>query len=300
MIVAVLTETLGWQEEQLAAAAARRGVELRPLPVSGIGIDSAARTAGLRLRGFGDDLPAAVFVRTLPAGSFEQVTRRLSILHALAARGVVVYNDAASIERTIDKGATSLALARAGIDQPRSRCCETRDEAVDLVTEAASRGDALVLKPLFGNRGKGLRLIRTPADLPPPETVAGVYYLQDFVPSGPPASDFRVLVVGEDAVAAMERRGRGWITNRHQGGECLPAVLTPPLAAAAVAATRAVGAAYAGVDLMYAGDGRPLVLEVNGIPAWSGLQTVTRANIAERLVADLLARVPGTCGEIKM
>ena len=61
--------------------------------------------------GSSDGLPAVALVRSIPAGSFEQVTLRLGLLHALAALGVAVINDARSIERCVDKSATSFALA---------------------------------------------------------------------------------------------------------------------------------------------------------------------------------------------
>ena len=52
-----------------------------------------------------------------------------------------------------------------------------------------------MLKPLFGAQGRGIRLIRELADLPPPEEVNDVYYLQHNVPrAGPPFHDFRVFV----------------------------------------------------------------------------------------------------------
>jgi glutathione synthase/RimK-type ligase-like ATP-grasp enzyme len=48
---------------------------------------------------------------------------------------------------------------------------------------------------------------------------------------------------------------------------------------------------YAGVDLMRdRRDGKLYVIEVNGIPAWHGLQSVYRENLAQYLVDDLLAR----------
>jgi glutathione synthase/RimK-type ligase-like ATP-grasp enzyme len=34
------------------------------------------------------------------------------------------------------------------------------------------------------------------------------------------------------------------------------------------------------------------VLEVNSMPAWKGLQSVTEQNIAQLLVDDLLAKLP--------
>jgi tetrahydromethanopterin:alpha-L-glutamate ligase len=44
------------------------------------------------------------------------------------------------------------------------------------------------------------------------------------------------------------------------------------------------------VDLMRAADGAPVVIEVNGIPAWRGLQSVTELDIAGHLAQDLVAR----------
>jgi len=64
-----------------------------------------------------------------------------------------------------------------------------------------------------------------------------------------------------------------------------------------VRACVAVGADYGGVDLVRDRDGRAHVLEVNGVPAWRGLQSVTRVDIAERLVDDFLSRRVARTGE---
>ena len=55
-----------------------------------------------------------------------------------------------------------------------------------------------------------------------------------------------------------------------------------------MAACAAVGADYAGVDLIADADGAPMVLEVNGIPAWRGVQEASGVDIASRLVASLV------------
>ena len=89
----------------------------------------------------------------------------------------------------------------------------------------------------------------------------------------------------------MARHGLGWITNIRQGGrpEAVPPV--DELARLAVAAAAAVGCDHAGVDLIEGRDGRLLVLEVNSMPAWQGLQGVTEIDIAGCLAAHLRRRL---------
>jgi glutathione synthase/RimK-type ligase-like ATP-grasp enzyme len=59
----------------------------------------------------------------------------------------------------------------------------------------------------------------------------------------------------------------------------------------AVRAATAVGADYAGVDLLTGRDGTTYVLEVNGIPGWKGLQEATGIDVAGRLIDYLTAPV---------
>ena len=59
----------------------------------------------------------------------------------------------------------------------------------------------------------------------------------------------------------------------------------------AVRAAGAVGADYAGVDLLPSRDGGVFVLEVNGIPGWRALQGATGLDIADAIVACLERRV---------
>ena len=146
-------------------------------------------------------------------------------------------------------------------------------------------------KPLFGAQGKGLRLISSLADLSSPEEVNGVYYLQEFIP---PAQkhhqDWRLFVCRGRVVAAMIRHGSSWITNIKQGARAKAAIASQEIERSWQCARRAsVGADYAGVDIIQARDGSFLVLEVNSMPAWNGLQRVSRVAISDHLV-DALSR----------
>ena len=244
---------------------------------------------GLHMPGFADRLPDAVFVRCLSGGSFEAVTVRLGILHALRDSGVPVINDARAIERCVDKSMTSFLLARAGIRSPATWVTEQPAAARRIVELEVAKGP-LVLKPLFGSQGRNLRLIASPDDLPEPGAVAGVYYLQRFVGVERDGGyrDFRLLVWQGHVIAAMMRHAPHWITNVKRGGRPVAAVADHAMHELALRAAAAVGADLAGVDILYDADNQPAVLEVNSMPAWSGLQTVASVNIASLIVAGLV------------
>jgi tetrahydromethanopterin:alpha-L-glutamate ligase len=89
-------------------------------------------------------------------------------------------------------------------------------------------------------------------------------------------------------IGAMMRRASTWITNVKQGGQPLAIAPDAKMERLAIAAAEAVGAKIAGVDVLVAADGGPTVLEVNSMPAWSGLQKVSRRNIAEAIASALL------------
>jgi len=241
---------------------------------------------GLAIPGFRDP-PDAVLVRGIAAGSFEQVTLRLGVLHALALMGVPVINDARAIERCVDKSMTSFLLHRAGLPLPPTFASES-DPAAESWRE--ERRETQVAKPLFGSQGRGLRRLEPDDALPPGEAYAGVRYLQRFVGRDGDWRDYRVMVIGGEPVAAMIRRGRSWITNVRQGARCEPIAVSERLGALSIAAVGAVGADYAGVDLIE-DEGEFAILEVNSMPAWKGLQSVTDSDIAGRLAAHVRARL---------
>jgi tetrahydromethanopterin:alpha-L-glutamate ligase len=286
--VGLVVDRMDWHAREVAAALAARGFGAAPIRLHLCGI-ATQNASGLHIDGFGERLPDAVIVRSMSGGTFEAVTLRLGILHALRECGVMVWNDARAIERCVDKSTTSFLLARAGIRTPPTWSVESYDRA-RAIAQVETKEAALVLKPLFGSQGRGLRLIRKPDDLPPAEDVAGgVYYLQRFagIERGG-YHDFRLLVVRGRVAAAMQRHSMHWITNVKRGGRPVPALINDDLNALAVRAAAAVGADFAGVDVLYGPDQQPTVLEVNSMPAWSGLQKVSSANIAASLVAALV------------
>jgi tetrahydromethanopterin:alpha-L-glutamate ligase len=287
--ILIVSDKSNARSQGLAIRLSQRGAFVATAPLASIAFDTGS-ASGLAIPGFDEGLPDAVIVRSIAAGSFEAITRRLGVLHALGNLSVPVWNSAQAIERCVDKSMTTFLLEKAGLPTPPTFCVEGFSAAEEIARRELPL-TPLVLKPLFGAQGRGIRLIRELADLPPPEEVNDVYYLQHYVPrAGPPFRDFRVFVCAGKAVAMMSRRGEDWITNVNRGAapEQVSGTGEAELARLAVAAAAAVGADFAGVDIIPAPDGALLVLEVNSMPAWSGLQSVVAVNIADAIADALL------------
>lgn len=244
--------------------------------------------SGIDIPGFKGELPDGVFVRSISAGTLEQITFRLGLLHALRESGVRVWNDARVIERCVDKSTATFLFQKAGLPVPPTRVAEGILAARALVAEM---GTPLVSKPLFGSQGNGVCRIDNLDDLPPPEAVGDVYYLQRYLrgPDDTRFEDYRIFVSQGRILAAMTRVGSTWITNVHQGA--VPVAMHDidgETIALALGAAKAIGADYAGVDLIRDQSGRQMVLEINSNPAWKGLQSVTDINIARTIAGDFL------------
>ena len=144
-----------------------------------------------------------------------------------------------------------------GVPTPRTVACERAEDALDAFDEL---GGDVIVKPLFGSMGFGHDAPRGPATSPHRvfralELERAVYYLQETLPHA--GRDVRALVVGERVLArdrARRRRagGRTW----HAAGARVPVALDRRAGAAPRHAAEALGADYAGVDLLRSADGR--------------------------------------------
>ena len=284
MHLAVLAARTGWHTDELERAAAERGHQATVLPYEGL-VANIGPAPGLRSRTTELDSVNLVLARIIPSGSLEQIIFRVDALHRLEDRGLRVVNSPRAIERTVDKFWTSALLEQCGIPTPETIVCESPEEAF---AGFRALGD-VVVKPLFGSMGLGMvrvndeemafRVFRTI------EQIRGVYYLQRAIDHE--GADIRAFVIGGRVLGAIERRSQGWRTNLAQGGTARRVALTDDRSSLAVRAAAAVGAEYAGVDLLTGRDGTTYVLEVNGIPGWKGLQEATGLDVAGRLIDHL-------------
>jgi RimK family alpha-L-glutamate ligase len=288
MRVAVLSSDLGWHSADLLRAIRERGHDGHFLPIQSlaarIGETPRVAIAENTLEEFD-----AVLLRTIPLGSLEQIIFRVDALHRLGRLGVPVVNPARVIERTVDKFYTSALLEEAGLPTPRTIVTQDIEGAM----KAFRAMNDVIVKPLFGSNGRGIVRVSDPEIawrvFRALELERAVFYVQQVLPHE--GRDLRVFVLGQGVIASIWRSAGGWRTNLSRGGRAEKAKLPDAWAELALAAARAVGAEYAGVDLVPTTNGEVYVLEVNGSPGWRGLQPASGVDIAGAIVGHLDALV---------
>lgn len=264
-----------WELKALHRAALRREAEvalLDPLAWS-VGDGGLLDERGL-------PLGAGVVLGRVDIDCLEEGIR---LLQAAEALGIPTVNGSKAFLLGKDKILTTLALRASGIPHPatwllsRSAALRTRFPL------------PLVTKPRIGSGGRGVRRLDSAAALKEAVDAAkGSLYLQEFVPGV--RRDLRLVVVGRRVVAAICRRPlRGeWRANLALGARAEPVDPPPELAALAVRAAEAVGAGFAGVDVLETSSGSH-VLEVNVCPSFVGVSSATGVDVAGHLVDYLKA-----------
>lgn len=280
MRIAILSGGTGWHVQDVLRAARVLGHDATALDF---------RALHATVNAVSDPLAAfdAVLVRTMPAGSLEQVVFRMDLLHEAAARGIPVLNPPRAVEVCVDKYLTTARLARAGIATPSTAVCQRSHDAM-LAFERL--GGDVVLKPLFGAEGRGMCRITDPETawrtFRVLEQTAQVMYLQRFVRH--PGWDYRAFVLGGRVLAAMRRvAGADWRTNVAQGGTAERATLNREEERLALRAAEAVECPIAGVDLLPGPNGELFVIEVNAVPGWKALGPTCGVDVAKEVVRFL-------------
>jgi len=290
MRIFILSARTGWHTDELCRALAERGHTGRVLPYEGLVARlGTARATPTDLSSESTALfdADAVLARIIPNGSLEQIIYRVDALHWLETRGILVMNTPRAIERSVDKFYASALLQEAGLPTPETVVCERTSDAMDAMR---SMGD-VVVKPIFGSMGHGMVRVSDPdvafRVFRSLEQVRSVFYVQRLIEHS--GYDVRVFVIGGRALGAIERRAPDgqWRTNFTRGGSVKAFDLPPAWEQLALRAAAAIGAEYAGVDLLPSRDGQVFVLEVNGIPGWQGLQQAAGLDVAGAIVEHL-------------
>lgn len=263
--------------------------------------DAAAQTCGVTLSRVTGGEAVASFDEH-PARGADFVVfwdKDIAAARRILRHGIPVFNSPDAIRICDSKSETAEALLSASLPTPRTLVAPMTYETVgytkdDFVARAASvLGFPLVIKECYGSFGEQVYLASSLEEAK--ETVKRIgakpLLFQEFI-SRSFGTDVRVNVVGDRAVCAMKRTGRpgDFRSNIAHGGTGEPYTLSADEEAVAVAAARAVGADFAGVDLLF-GENGPLVCEVNSNPHFTGTYKATGINLAVPIFEHILNNI---------
>jgi [lysine-biosynthesis-protein LysW]---L-2-aminoadipate ligase len=219
--------------------------------------------------------------------SLDGVETGLLELGELRRRGIRVLNPPAALLRTHDKLRTARALAAASVAHPRT-------EHVTYSSPVTSLRPPVVVKPRFGSWGADIVRCNTPRELRSAidELTERPWFrrrgaiVQSLVP--PVGHDLRVLVAGGRIVGAESRVAAPgeWRTNISLGATGCPATVPARARVAALAAAKAVGGDFVGIDLLPEHDDY-VVIEVNGAVDFQAYYSLPSSNVFADIAASL-------------
>ncbi len=288
--VLILTEKKGWHFNQLKKSFLKKEVILEAhnlidMSLSFINNENKIFIKTKEMKDFTD-----IFVRHIPSGNLEEVVTYLNILKILNRKGLNVMNSAEHIELTVDKSMTTSLLNENGIRTPKTWIIKGKKEAKKLVRELL-KSYLLICKPIFGSQGKDIIKIEELKDFNRVINKTNIYYLQEFINTNP-FHDYRLLVIRgkkESKVFSMIRYGKSFINNFSKGAKCVPVKLDSQLVEIALSVSKILDIPFCGVDIIKQEE-KIFVIEVNGIPAWRGLQSIINENISDIVIETFLDR----------
>jgi len=99
----------------------------------------------------------------------------------------------------------------------------------------------------------------------------------------------RVIVIGGKAFAAMKRTNKtDFRSNIELGGVGEPYNLAGEVKTVAERSAVLLDLDYCGVDILFDGQGKPVLCEVNSNAYFGGIEAVTGANVAKRFAEYIL------------
>ena len=216
----------------------------------------------------------------------------------LECAGLPLFNSAQAVENCDDKMRTTIALQAYHLPMPETWFAPKTFDGVgysniDFLKKASEKlGYPLIIKEAFGSFGQQVYLCDTQEDAENTVRTLGAkpFLIQKFIKESK-GRDLRVNVVGGKAVCAMERyNSSDFRSNVTGGGKTKMHTLTNEQAQLAVAACRAVGADFAGVDLLFGKDGM-LVCEVNSNPHFKSTLDCTGVDLSKEIMCYIKRKV---------
>jgi ribosomal protein S6--L-glutamate ligase len=186
----------------------------------------------------------------------------LALVSQLETRGVQTINRSDAIRSVLNKASMGVALQKAGVPT-----AATYYEPAQVLARRLSRGAyPLILKPVFGDNARGLRIVSSAEDLaaldwPEPLALAQTYLVND-------GYDLKLYCIGDDVWAV--RKPSPLSIHQILDKQAQPVPITPQLKQLAQRCGALFGLEFYGVDCILTPSG-PVVIEVNDFPNYTGI-----------------------------
>ena len=291
-IAIVLTDPDDWTASAFLTNICKRGANAIPITLSTLTAFISTSDFSVFDTDFKELNLDAILVRDVGTSfSLEQISFKFDLLRQLETTNIPVLNSSSAIQNAANKFFSFLLFKQAHLPIPRTVVTSELEVALKTLAEFENA----IAKPIFGSQGRGIYKLETSQPDLKQKLEAllkqrGVLYLQEFVPN--PGRDIRVFVVGEEALGAIYRvsRSGSFVSNLSQGGTPHKCELTDEIEELAIRATKALGADFAGVDLIE-GEDSLILLEVNATPSGKGIKLACGIDVTERIIDLLLGRL---------
>lgn len=223
--------------------------------------------------------------------------RLAEYLESLSLR---LFNTAKSIEICDNKAMTHIALKQKNIRMPKTILAPmtyanigyTNYNFVDIMIEQL--GFPMVVKECYGSFGQQVYLVHNTDELRTciDQIGAKPFLAQEYIASSF-ARDIRLNVVGDEVVATMYRYSDtgDFRANISNGGKMKCYDPTKEQIKLAVDCVKALDLDFAGVDLLFDENDRPIVCEVNSNAHFKNIYDCTKVNVAEHILAYICNRL---------
>lgn len=207
--------------------------------------------------------------------------------------GVRVFNRAEAIATSDDKIATYQRLAQLQLPipktivAPKSFTNEIHTDFYQIDHIIETLGLPMIVKEAFGSFGEQVYLVYTKEELK--EIIQAIhgrpFMFQEFIKTSY-GKDLRLQVVGEQVVTAMKRTAKDdFRANITAGGTMEAYKPSNYEASLAVKATKAIGADFAGVDLLFGENDEPIICEINSNAHIRNIYEFTNINPADAMIS---------------
>lgn len=215
----------------------------------------------------------------------------LAVARQLERMGVLIYNNAATIENVRDKLHTHQILAESGLPTPDTMLAKF---PVDIDLIESTIGFPVVVKTLNGALGIGVFLIENQKAFKELMELVGQtnpniqLIFQKFV-SASSGRDLRLFTVDGEVIASMERRAKDgdFKANYSSGGSVHFYDADEKCVELALRTVKALDIQIGGIDLLFTDEGGYTICEANTFPGFKGLEQASGVNVAGKILESM-------------